>query len=119
MQKIEKFSITALAAAAALAMTAVASFADGAFEGAWNVADTAGKTFEITLANDGTAKANRVGGPATGTWTVEGSSAVITWNTGWTTKIAKAGDTYTKTAFKKGEPLDGKPTNSSTAEKTK
>lgn len=119
MQKIGKITTTIFSAAAALAMTAVATFADSAFDGTWNVADTAGKTFEITLANDGTAKANRVGGPATGTWKVEGPAAVITWNTGWTTKITKAGETYTKTAFKKGEPLDGKPANSSAAKKAK
>jgi hypothetical protein len=119
MQKIGKFTTTILATAAAIAMTAVASFAGSAFEGAWNVADTAGNAFEITLANDGTAKANRANEPMTGTWKVEGSIAVITWNTGWTTKISKAGDTYTKTAFKEGEPLDGKPTNSSAAEKAK
>lgn len=119
MQTIGKFATTVLAAAAALAMMAVASFSDSAFEGTWNVADTAGTAFEITLANDGTAKANRASEAMTGTWRAEGSTAVITWNTGWTTKISKAGDTYTKTAFKKGEPLDGKPTNSSAAEKTK
>ena len=53
----------------------------------------------------------------TGTWKEEGSAAVITWDTGWTTKISKDGDKFTKTAFKKGEA--GKPANSSAAEKVK
>jgi hypothetical protein len=55
----------------------------------------------------------------TGTWKQQGSTAVITWNTGWTTKISGEGGSYTKTAFKKGEFLDGEPTNSSPAEKVK
>ena len=38
-------------------------------------------------------------------------------NTGWTTKIIKEGNTYKKTAYDKGKPLDGPPTNSSDAEK--
>jgi hypothetical protein len=110
---------TAAIAATALAMSAAASFAASVFEGTWKVTDTDGKAFSITLANDGSAKSDRAGGPETGTWKEEGSSAVITWNTGWTTKIAKEGDTYTKTAFKKGESPDGKPMNSSAAEKVK
>ena len=89
------------------------------FEGTWKVADTAGKAFEITLASDGSAKANRADEGMTGTWKEEGSAAVITWNDGWTTKISKDGEKYTKTAFKKGEPMDGKPANSSAAEKAK
>jgi hypothetical protein len=53
----------------------------------------------------------------TGTWKEEAGAAVITWNSGWTTKIAKEGDHFVKTSFKKGSPLDGKPTNSSDATK--
>ena len=41
------------------------------------------------------------------------------WDTGWTTKISKDGSKYTKSAFKKGEPMDGQPANSSAAEKVK
>ena len=47
----------------------------------------------------------------------DGGAAVITWTTGWTTKIAKEGSGYKKTAYK-GKP-DGDPTNSSDAEKVK
>jgi len=53
----------------------------------------------------------------TGTWKEEGNAAVITWNTGWTTKISKNGNRYEKTAYRKGER--GKFTNSSDAEKVK
>ena len=119
MHTIGKFTTAVLTAAVALAMTAVASFAASEFEGTWNVTDTAGKAFEIALASDGSAKANRASEGMTGTWKEEGSAAVITWNTGWTTKISKDGDKYTKTAFTKGEPMGGKPANSSVAEKAK
>ena len=80
--------------------------------------DTAGQPFEITLSSGGAAKASR-GEGMVGTWKEEGNTAVITWNTGWTTKISKEGDHYVKAAFKKGEPLNGKPTNTSEAEKAK
>lgn len=119
IMQIGKFTTALLTAAAALAMTAVASFAASEFEGTWNVKDTAGVAFQITLASDGSANADREGEGMTGTWKEEGSAALITWNTGWTTRISKEGGSYTKSAFKKGAPLDGKPANSSAAEKTK
>jgi hypothetical protein len=118
MQRFGKFTTAVLTAAAALALTGVASFAASQFEGTWKVADTAGKAFEITLGTDGSAKADR-GEGMTGTWKEQGAAAVITWDTGWTTKISKDGDKYTKAAFKKGEGTDGKPANSSAAEKVK
>src|SRR5215470_17157258 len=49
--------------------------------------------FEITLSSGGAAKATR-GEGMTGTWKEEGNSAVITWNTGWKTKITKEGNRY-------------------------
>jgi hypothetical protein len=52
-----------------------------------------------------------------GTWKEEGNAAVITWDTGWTTKITKEGNQYKKTAYSKGQPLSDPPANSSTAEK--
>ncbi len=119
MYKIEKFATTILMAALALTMTTFASLGASQFEGAWKVTDTSGKAFEITLGSDGSAKADRTAEGMTGTWKEEGSAAVITWDTGWTTKISKEGDKYTKAAFKKGEPTSGKPTNTSDAEKIK
>ena len=119
MHAIGKFTTAGVTAALAVAMTVVASLAASQFEGTWKVADTGGKAFEITLAGDGSAKANRTAEGMTGAWKEEGSAAVITWDTGWTTKISKEGDKYTKSAFKKGEPTGGKPANSSAAEKVK
>jgi hypothetical protein len=119
MHNTKKLIVPIFTIAIALVMGAVAGFAASEFEGTWSVKDTAGKAFQITLATDGSAKANREGEGMTGTWKQEGSAAVIKWNTGWTTRISEKGGNYTKTAFKKGESLNGEPTNSSPAEKVK
>ena len=108
----------AVTAACLIGMTSLASLAASAFGGVWKVKDTAGQSFEITLSSDGVAKATR-GEGMTGTWKEEGMAAVITWNTGWTTKITQEGKQYRKTAYGKGQALEGPPTNSSDAEKTK
>ena len=92
------------------------SLAAGAFEGVWKVADTGGQPFEITLSGGGVAKATR-GKGMNGTWKEDGNAAVITWDTGWTTKITKDGNQYKKTAYGKGQPLNAAPANSSAAEK--
>ena len=102
----------------ALGVVAVgfAALAESAFEGVWRVKDTAGHPFEITLASGGAAKATR-GEGMSGTWKEEGNSAVITWNTGWTTKITKESNRFVKTAYGKGQSLTTTPTNTSDAEK--
>ena len=73
------------------------------FEGKWKVQDTKGNPFEITLSEDGLANGSRSGEGLSGTWKAEGDSAVITWQSGWTTKITKQGDQFKKTAFDKGK----------------
>jgi hypothetical protein len=109
----------AVTAACFIGMMSLASLAASAFEGVWKVKDTAGQPFEITLSSDGVAKATRAEG-MTGTWKEEGNAAVITWNTGWTTKITKEGNQYKKTAYRKGQALDAPaPANSSDAERAK
>src|SRR5262249_34850945 len=110
----------AAAAASALFLSAAissVSFAAGGVEGGWEVTHTDRKPFEITLAAGGKASANRPPKPMTGTWKESGNSAVITWDTGWTTKITKEGGKFTKTAFEKGKA--DTPANSSPAEKVK
>ena len=89
-----------------------------AFKGVWKVQDTTGRPFEITLSSGGVAKATR-GEGMTGTWKEEGNAAVITWKTGWTTKITNEGGKYKKTAYRKGQALDAPPANSSDAERAK
>src|SRR5215467_2852588 len=94
---MRKAAMAAVTAASFFGVTNFAALAASAFEGVWKVKDTAGHPFEITLSSDGAAKATR-GEGMTGTWKEEGNSAVITWNTGWTTKITKEGDRYIKAA---------------------
>ena len=88
-----------IVAAAALALGAGAAFADHHFTGTWKVKDSGGKDFQIVVAKDGTATADRSGEGLKGKWVEEGGAAVITWDSGWKTKIAKDGDGYKKTAY--------------------
>ena len=118
MQKstLTKMTTGFLAAVFAIALTTFATLAASEFQGVWTVQDSNGKPFQITLSADGSAKADR-GEGMRGTWKEEGGAAVIKWDTGWTTKITKEGNKYKKTAYDKGKPLEGTPTNSSDAEK--
>src|SRR5262249_8097493 len=115
---VRKATIAALPPVFAIGMTSFASLAASDFVGRWKVKDIAGQPFEITLSSDGAAKATR-GEGMIGTWKEEGKTAVITWNTGWTTKITKENDHYKKTAYRKGQSLDGPPANSSDAQMAK
>jgi len=116
MRRIRTIATAALVAGFALAMTAFAAIASSEFEGVWATKDSSGKAFEITLSADGKATSTQEKAKE-GTWKEEGGAAVISWATGWTTKIAKEGDHYVKMAFKKGLALDGPPTNKSDAVK--
>ena len=87
---------------------------DNEFVGVWEVEDSNGELFEITLSADGSADANRDGEGMRGTWAVDGISAVMIWDTGWTTKITRTGDRYVKTAY---DSTATAPTNTSQAEK--
>jgi hypothetical protein len=89
-------------AAAALALSTGGALADKHFTGTWKVKDTMRKPFEIILIEDGTAKANRNGEPLKGTWKEDGEAAMIVWEGGWKTKIAKDGAGYKKTAYEGG-----------------
>jgi hypothetical protein len=118
MHRIAKATAFIIAAAFALTMAACSPPSGGSeFAGDWTVSDSSGAPFVIKLAADGTAKADRVGEALAGTWKEEGGAAVITWSEGWTTKIVKEGDGYKKMAWDKGVPLDGPPSNTSTASK--
>jgi len=118
MQNTKKSVSAVVASLIASVLMMSVSFAASSFEGTWNVKDTGGTSFQITLSADGTAKATR-GEGLTGTWKEEGKSAVITWNTGWTSKITDEGGHFKKTAYGKGESTDSKPVNSSDAEMAK
>ena len=114
MTAVRKSIIGAFAVAAALALSTSASLADHHFSGTWKVKDTSGADFEIMLGKDGKASANRGKEGMHGKWEEKDGAAVITWDSGWTTKIAKDGEHYKKTAYE-----DGKEKNSSAAEKVK
>ncbi|MEJ2122922.1 MAG: hypothetical protein P8Z76_19930 [Alphaproteobacteria bacterium] len=87
-----------------------------AFAGTYSTQDTQGNPMTITLSEDGSATGDRAGEALTGSWKEDdGGAAMITWSDEWTTKIAKDGDTYTKTAYKSGTQ-DGDPVG---AEKVK
>lgn len=86
------------------------------FEGTWKTQDTKGNAFEIVLSADGKAKGNRAEEGLAGTWKVDGDSALITWDSGWTTKIVKEGDKFKKQAFEKGAST-GTPTHTADAQK--
>jgi hypothetical protein len=103
---------------AAVSLSPVASLAASEFEGTWRVKDSDGRPFDIILSQNAAAKASR-GEGMTGTWREEGKAAVITWDTGWKTKIAKEGGRFKKTAYRRGQPLDSAAANSSDAEKAK
>jgi hypothetical protein len=116
MQFLKRMAVIALAGILAMGLVGAASAASE-FEGRWKVKDTKGHPFEIVLAADGKATAEHKDKPMSGTWKEENGAAVITWNTGWTTKITKGGNAYKKEAWDKGKPLDGRPSNTSAAEK--
>ena len=84
------------------------------FVGVWMVQDSNGKPFEIILHDSGDAEASRDGEGMTGTWESDERSAVISWDTGWTTKITRTADGYVKTAY---DSTAAAPTNTSSAEK--
>ena len=117
MHKIAKATTVVLATLFALTMTACSGPTPSDFAGKWTVADTAGTPFEITLGDNGTATANHSGEAMEGTWKEEKGAVIISWKDGWTTKIAKDGGGYKKTAWDKGLSTVDPPTNTSSAEK--
>jgi hypothetical protein len=94
-----------VAIAFAIALTSAAGFAASGFVGKWKTTDTEGKQFTIWLSDDGKAKGDRANEGLAGMWKEEGSAAVITWDSGWITKITKDGDSYKKSAEKDGKPV--------------
>jgi hypothetical protein len=94
-----------LAALAFAAAISAGAFAASEFEGKWQVKDTKGKPFEITLSQDGTAKGSRTEEGLNGTWKAVGDAVLITWDSEWTTKITKKGNTFEKTALQNGKPV--------------
>ena len=102
MRMIGKMTTAAVALAFAVALAACGNNASSnQYAGTWKTKDTGGGDFEITLTADGKAVGTRTGEGLAGTWKEEGGAAVIKWDSGWTTKIAKEGDVYKKTGYEK------------------
>jgi len=118
MRMIGKMTTAAVALAFAVALAACGNnTSSNQYAGTWKTKDTAGGDFEITLGSDGNASGTRGSETLTGTWTEDGGAAVIKWDSGWTTKIAKEGDAYKKTGYEKD--ASAAPSSSSDAVKVK
>jgi len=89
----------------------------GEYEGRWQLWDTKGQPFEVSLHADGTADGTHNDAMKHGTWAEEGGAALIHWNTGWTTRIAHEGQGYVKTAYKPGKTPADAPSNHSDAKR--
>ena len=107
MRLVQVFSkATAAAAALAFAITMGATaFAASGFVGKFETTDTDGKPFTIWLSDNGSAKGDRANEGLQGMWKEDGNDAVITWDSGWVTKITKEGESYKKSAVKDGKPV--------------
>jgi hypothetical protein len=112
MSKIIKISIYLSTVSLLLVFSCLALA--GEYEGTWKLIDTQGKSFEVTLAQDGTATSTH-SAAMKGSWKEENGSAVIHWDTGWTTRISKEGDKYIKSTYKPNASLSGIPSDSSEA----
>lgn len=113
---LSRAAATFVAVILAAALTAGVALAASQFEGTWKTEDTKGNPFQITLSADGKAKGDRADEGLAGTWKAEGDSVVITWDSGWTTKIVKEGDKFKKQAFEKGQS-SGTPSHTADAQK--
>ena len=89
----------------------------GEYDGSWLLYDTHGKGFEATLNADGSASGTHGKDMKYGNWKEVDGAAVVTWKTGWTTRISKEGDKYIKTSYKPGTTVGDAPTDSSEAKK--
>ena len=105
-----------VAAGLVAVLTSSACFA-GDWIGKYMTEDTKGNPFSITLTGNSTAAGEKQGHALSGTWQDDGEAAVITWDTGWTTKLSKDGDHYKKTAYRVGASMQDGPTHATGAEK--
>jgi len=90
------------AAILAIALASCSAPSGSGWVGKYKTSDTQGNPMEITLSDDGTATGTRENENLTGSWKDGGDTVEITWGENWTTKLAKDGDKYTKTAYKDG-----------------
>jgi hypothetical protein len=84
------------------------------FVGKWMVGDGGGRTFAITLSEDG--DAIRSLHAVHGTWTYIDGEARITWDDGAQDAIRKAGSKFQKYAYRAGRAFTDAPDNVTDAE---
>lgn len=86
------------------------------FLGKWEVGDGAGKTFYISLFDDGEAK--RTLGNVRGKWDYVDGEAHITWDDGAQDAIRRAGSHFQKYAYHMGKSFTDEPDNVTAARNT-
>jgi hypothetical protein len=86
------------------------------FIGKWEVGDGNGRTFFITLEDNGDAKKSL--GEAHGRWIYADGEARISWDDGWQDAIRKAGSKYQKYAYSSGKSFNDTPDNITAAQNT-
>jgi hypothetical protein len=89
----------------------------GEYEGSWLLYDTHGNGVEATFSADGAASGTHGDAMKHGAWKEVDGAVVITWKTGWATRIAKEGGKYVKTSYKPGATVGDVPTDTSEAKK--
>ena len=88
----------------------------GHFIGKWEVGDGNGRTFFITLEDDGDAKKSL--GEAHGRWVYVDGEARVSWDDGWQDAIRKVGSKYQKFAYGSGKSFNDIPDNVTSAQST-
>ena len=86
------------------------------FLGKWEVGDGNGRSFFITLFDDGAARKSL--GDARGRWEYVDGEAQITWDDGWHDAIRKVGSGYKKFAYGEGKSFKDKDDNNTDAHNT-
>ena len=88
----------------------------GHFIGKWEVGDGNGRSFFITLEDNGEAKKSL--GEAHGTWVYVDGEAHVSWDDGWKDAIRKIGSKYQKYAYGSGKSFTDTPDNVTAAQNT-
>jgi hypothetical protein len=88
----------------------------GHFIGKWEVGDGNGRTFFITLEDNGDAKKSM--GETHGRWVYVDGEARVSWDDGWQDAIRKVGSKYQKYAYGSGKSFTDTPDNVTSAQNT-
>jgi hypothetical protein len=99
-----------VAATLAVALSIGTAQAATDFTGTWITTDTMGHPMQIDLYANGNARLVRAGERVTGKWAAGDKYALISWRSGWSTKIVKRIGKFKKFAYEnptaEGRPVD-------------